>query len=101
MKQIAFFLVLLSLTTAVFAVEPETTKEDNWLSQNADKISHALAGGCAAGLAYKHDADQGNMVLSAAVVGVLKESWDVCWGGEWDNWDLFATILGGAIFIGL
>ena len=58
---------------------------------HADKISHALAGGFVAGVAFKHAADPSTMLWHTFVVGGLKEAFDYKYANKWDNWDWFAT----------
>lgn len=72
-----------------------------WFDSHSDTFAHVFAGGFFAGLAYKQGANTGGMVLTAASVGVLKEAFDLYYAGKWDNWDIFATVLGGVVFAAL
>lgn len=70
-----------------------------WLDKNFDKVSHGLYGAAVAGISYKRGADANSMLLNAAIAGLLKEAFDLKFGGEWDNRDWLATIVGGAIVV--
>ncbi len=70
-----------------------------WLDSHSDKIAHAFAGGFTAGVSLKHGADPVSMVLNATIIGGLREAFDYKYANKWDNWDWFATILGGVIFV--
>ena len=93
MKKFLVVFLLLSFATTSFA-NPKT-----WLDQNFDKIGHGLLGGTVAGISYKRGADANSVLLNTAIVGLLKEAFDVKFGGQWDNWDWLATIVGGAVIV--
>ncbi|MBU1026569.1 MAG: hypothetical protein KKA31_02445 [Candidatus Margulisbacteria bacterium] len=93
MKKLFVLLLLIFLTSTCWA------NPKDWFDAQADKIAHGLAGGVVAGLSYKHGADPAGQILNAAIVGGLKEGFDLTYAGKWDNWDWFATIVGGVLFV--
>ncbi|MFH1361687.1 MAG: hypothetical protein ABIH69_03435 [bacterium] len=90
MKNVMIVFLLLLVLASTCLANPKS-----WLDENSDKIGHGLLGGTVAGLSYKRGSDASGMILSAALVGLLKEAFDLKYSGKWDNWDWLATILGG------
>lgn len=66
-----------------------------------DKQLHLLAGFLVAMVAQGLTQSLWVALLASGVVGVAKEAYDATGRGTVDFWDFIATVVGGALFVGL
>lgn len=66
-----------------------------------DKQLHTLAGFVTAMVAHGLTESLWVAFIASAVVGAAKEVYDATGRGTVDFWDFVATVVGGAIFVGI
>jgi hypothetical protein len=66
-----------------------------------DKQLHLLAGFLVAMVAQGLTQNLWVALLAVGVVGAAKEAYDATGRGTVDFWDFIATVVGGALFVGL